>query len=104
MAKMIPSSVKNFHGSKAEENVFLALRALPNEVTVLHSFRWLHPGQYRSTNVQTGAQGEGDFVVFDPRRGVMVIEVKGGDIWCERGEWRQRNRLTGAINAISPEE
>src|ERR1700694_2306546 len=40
MAMMIPSSVKNFHGSKGEENVFLALRALPDEVTVLHSFRW----------------------------------------------------------------
>jgi hypothetical protein len=101
---MIPSSVKNFHGSKGEENVFLALRALPDEVTVIHSFRWLHPGQHRSTNAQVGAQGEGDFVLFDPRRGVMVIEVKGGDIWCERGEWRQQNRRTGTINAIFPEE
>jgi hypothetical protein len=104
MATMIPSKVKNFHGSKSEELVFLALRGLPDGITIIHSFRWLHPGKHRSVTAQVGAQGEGDFVLFDPTRGIMVIEVKGGDIWCERGEWRQRNRATGAVFSISPEE
>jgi hypothetical protein len=104
MATMIPSTVKDFHGSKGEEIVFLALRRLPEGNTIIHSFRWLHPGGHRSVTTHVGAQGEGDFVVFDPKQGIMVIEVKGGDIWCERGEWRQRNRKTGAIFSISPEE
>jgi hypothetical protein len=34
----------------------------------------------------------------------MVIEVKGGDVWCDRGEWRQRNRKTGEVKTIYPEE
>src|SRR5436309_2718310 len=100
MATMIPSSVKNFHGSKGEEDVFQALRALSDRVTVIHSFRWLHPGKHRSVTAQVGAQGEGDFVLFDPSQGIMVVEVKGGEIWCERGEWRQRNRKTGAVLTI----
>ena len=103
MAKMIPSTVRDFHESRGEEKVFFALRSLPDSITVIHSFRWLHPGKHRKVLAKVGPQGEGDFIVFDPSRGLMVIEVKGGEIWCERGEWRQRNRRTGAVRAIWPE-
>lgn len=101
---MIPSSVRNFHGSLGEQRVFQALRGLPDKVVVIHSFRWLHPGSGRTVTGTFGAQGEGDFVLFDPGRGLMVIEVKGGEIWCDQGEWRQRNRRTGAVLSIHPEE
>jgi len=101
---MIPSTVRDFHGSQGEERVFHALRGLPDEITVIHSFRWLHPGAARGITAKMGAQGEGDFVLFDPAEGVLVVEVKGGDVWCEGGEWRQRNRRTGEIKDISPEE
>ncbi len=101
---MIPASVRDFHGSHGEERVFQALRGLPDEVTVMHSFRWLHPGSGRGVTGSFGPQGEGDFVLFDPDRGLMVIEVKGGHIWCDQGEWRQKNRRTGAVFTIHPEE
>ena len=42
-------------------------------------------------------------MLLDPTRGVMVVEVKGGEVWCERGEWRQRNRKTGYVEVIFPE-
>lgn len=103
MARMIPTTVPDFHGSKGEERVFRALRSVPDEFLVIHSFRWLHPGNARILTRHLGAQGEGDFVLFHPTRGVMVVEVKGGDVWCERGEWRQRNRKTGHVEAIFPE-
>ena len=74
---MIPSAVKNFHGSKGEEKVYNALRSLPDSITVIHSFRWLHPGKQRRVYTRVGTQGEGDFVLFDPNQGVLVIEVKG---------------------------
>ena len=48
-------------------------------------------------------QGEGDFVLVDPARGILVVEVKGGNIWCEQGEWFQQNRNTGHAQAIDPE-
>jgi len=104
MARMITSSVRDFHGSQGEERVFHALRGLPEEITVIHSFRWLHPGAARGITGKMDAQGEGDFVLFDPAEGVLVVEVKGGEVWCEGGEWRQRNRRTGEIRAIFPEE
>jgi hypothetical protein len=103
MAPMIPPAPRDFHGSPGEERVFRALRSLPDEVAVIHSFRWLHPGNARALTRHLGAQGEGDFVLFDPARGVMVVEVKGGEVWCERGEWRQRNRKTGRVETIFPE-
>src|SRR5262245_40596631 len=103
MARMIPANPPTFHGSQGEERIFRALRALPDEVIVIHSLRWLHPGNVRALTSGLRAQGEGDFVLFDPAHGIMVVEVKGGDVWCEGGEWRQRNRRTGHVEAIWPE-
>jgi hypothetical protein len=50
MARMIPAIPKDFHGSKGEERVFRALRSLPDEIIVIHSFRWLHPGKRFATS------------------------------------------------------
>jgi hypothetical protein len=58
MARMIPACPKDFHGSKGEERVFRALRALSDDITVIHSFRWLHPGCARLMSRHLGAQGE----------------------------------------------
>ena len=99
---MIPSTPRDFHRSKGEERVFRALRSLPDEIVVIHSFHWVHPGNARALTRHLDAQGEGDFVLVDAARGVMVVEVKGGDVWCEHGEWRQRNRKTGHVESIYP--
>lgn len=104
MARMIPTTPRDFHDSKGEERVYRALRALPDTVTVIHSLRWLHPGNTRALTQKLGAQGEGDFVIFDPSQGVLVVEVKGGRVWCERGEWWQENRRTGQKKPIDPEK
>ena len=104
MARMIPSAPPSFNESLGEERVFKALRTLPDEITVIYSLRWIHPGRRRLLTEPLKAQGEGDFVLFDPRRGVLVVEVKGGEVWCERGRWFQRNRNTGAVKDIDPEK
>ena len=104
MARMIPPDPPNFNQSLGEERVFRALRTLPDEITVIYSFRWLHPGRRQMLTEPLKAQGEGDFVLFDPRCGVLVIEVKGGEVWCESGRWLQRNRRTGAVKDIDPEK
>ena len=104
MARMIPSAPPSFNESLGEERVFKALRTLPDEITVIYSLRWVHPGPRRMLRERLGARGEGDFVLFDPRRGVLVVEVKGGEVWCEAGRWYQRNRRTGGVKNIDPEK
>lgn len=63
-------------GSGAEVRVHSALRqTLDDQFTVFGSVAW------QSVNA-TGKpiQGEADFVVCDPRRGFLILEVKGGRI------------------------
>lgn len=41
-----------------------------------------------------GSEGEANFVVFHPSKGVLSIEVKAGDIGYRGGNWIQTNRHT----------
>jgi hypothetical protein len=72
--------------SDAEREVFSLLKArLDDPWEVFHSAGWVarHPG--------TGADdGEIDFVLVHPERGVVCLEVKGGAIGCNHGEWERR--------------
>lgn len=105
MAIMVPADPTDFNNSTGEKDVFRALEhGLSNSITIYHSFRWLHPGERKGVRGdQSDAQGEGDFVIFDPTKGIMVVEVKGGHVWCEGRQWYQRNRDTGFTKQIAPE-
>ena len=91
MAKMIPkkSIEYDFHGSEGEEQVYNALSQLPDPYIIFHSVSW--------NNHDYGNKhkwGESDFVIFHPKRGVLVVEVKAGEIKLEDGRWFQTNRRT----------
>ena len=47
-----------------------------------------------------GSEGEANFVVFHPSKGVLSIEVKAGDIGYRGGNWIQTNRHTGEEKVI----
>jgi hypothetical protein len=67
--------------SHAECAVYDALKAsLPEGWFAWHSLRIMS---------DTGIFGEGDFVVADPKRGMLVLEVKGGSIQQNDGRWFQ---------------
>lgn len=69
--------------SAAEGKVFNALEAgLDGEWEVFHSAAWL----VRDKS-QGSSDGEIDFVIVHPERGVLCLEVKGGGIECRHGEW-----------------
>lgn len=91
MAKMIPDTPMpgEFNGSYGEEKVYEALKDLPPEYIVFHSVHW----QKRkiSGNVMWG---ESDFTVFNPKRGLIVIEVKSGGIRHDDNGWHQKNTMT----------
>lgn len=91
MAKMIPSdvSVNEFHGSYGEELVYNSLSALPDNYIIFHSVRWNKKNEQGKV-----IWGESDFTVFNPKRGILVIEVKSGGIMHHEGRWIQVNTLT----------
>lgn len=69
--------------SRAEGKVFRALEAgLDDEWKVLHSVGWVSRDKERGSD-----DGEIDFVIAHPERGVLCLEVKGGGIECRNGEW-----------------
>ncbi len=86
MAKMIPAEIYDSKVSSAERRVFNLLDKDPDTDgwRVLHSV-----GLARRP---TGPYGEIDFVVMIPREGILCLEVKGGRVSCEEGEWRTMDR------------
>ena len=85
MARMIPRWIHD-DAPASERRVFEKLERDPatGSWTVLHSL-----GLARR---RTGPYGEIDFVVIIPGEGIVCLEVKGGDVSCEEGVWRTRNR------------
>ena len=86
MAKFIPAVPESFNGSIGEEKAFEALRLLDDTYTVFHSFNWI--------GLEDRTQGEADFVIIHPQKGIMVVEVKAWEIEYKGGQWLQTNTLT----------
>lgn len=91
MARMIPQTpmLGEFNGSYGEEKVYEALRELPEEYIIFHSVHWQ---KRRINGVITW--GESDFTIFNPQRGIIVVEVKSGGIRHDDNGWYQLNTLT----------
>jgi hypothetical protein len=70
-------------GEAAERLVVDRLRAvLPPDVELLHSVHWL------ARDHGAAAKGEADVVIGDPERGILVLEVKAGEIRRDdHGTW-----------------
>lgn len=83
MAIFIPvGQTGDFHGSRGEMMVYEAFKKLPDEYIVFYSVKW---GEDYGRNYR---KGEADFLVFDPTRGFLVIEVKSGGIKRDsNGAW-----------------
>ncbi|MGA2737270.1 MAG: nuclease-related domain-containing protein [Bryobacteraceae bacterium] len=81
MAQLIPKVALESITTKSERDVARALiERLPARTTVYHSYPWLRPERSDKSSGTPLRQGEADFVVVDPRYGLLVLEVKGGII------------------------
>ncbi|MCC6648408.1 MAG: NERD domain-containing protein [Polyangiaceae bacterium] len=76
MARFMPDVRAEDIIHDSERIVYEALRGLPTGFVVLHSFPWLRPA--RDLASEPLREGEADFVVLHPERGLLVLEVKGG--------------------------
>lgn len=74
MAVFIPDvKPEDFNNSPGEKEVYEALKLLGKDYTVFYSLSWISIGNDRTI-------GEADFILFHPVHGIMVIEVKSGEI------------------------
>jgi Holliday junction resolvase-like predicted endonuclease len=70
---MYPSTVAGDTESEAERLLSRAFQEqLPNDYVVMNGVKWLNRRR------RYDAVGEADFVIVHPRRGLLVLEVKGG--------------------------
>src|ERR1700733_1208695 len=76
MARFIPDVIPEDIVHDSERVVYEALRGLPAGFVVLHSFPSLRPT--RDLAGEPLREGEADFVILHPGRGLLVLEVKGG--------------------------
>ena len=91
MARMIPAAVPNHIRSRAEKTLFPILRdRLDESFTIFHSFNMLTRNRDNKF-----IDGEIDFLIFSPRLGFLVLEVKGGSIRYDGNEaiWYQNDHM-----------
>lgn len=99
MAEMIPliMSKEEFNGSMGEEAIYNALKGLPDEYVVFHSIGWSRKNENGYVR-----WGEADFTIYNPHRGILVVEVKSGKISCVDNRIIQENSQTGEKKIIYP--
>jgi len=96
MARMIPSEPRT-KAPGSERYVFQQLqRELPDDWVVMHARRFMVPESGRERR----REGDADFLVLDPARGFLVLEVKGGreverepDGWYSISEGGERHSI-----------
>jgi hypothetical protein len=94
MARLYQGAGAEDTTSQAERDLLERFEKLPDDYVAIHSVKWItHNAR------EHGSVGEADFVVAHPQHGVLILEVKGGEIRVTRNEWVSRDRF-GTDHAI----
>ncbi len=80
MPKFIPTSIPST-APDSEKRVWNAFKHLDEDWTVFHSVVW------QSRRAGRQGDGETDFLLLHPKKGIIVLEVKGGRIEVDNGRW-----------------
>ena len=93
MAFMIPCECDLSRRPMSEQVVFETIKKkLSDDWYVFHSFDYVT----RDLNKKRW-DGEIDFLLYHPQKGILVIEVKGGTIAYCNGQWYQEERLIDPV-------
>jgi hypothetical protein len=101
MAKLIPNydpaAIENAPERKVAE---VLCTQLPKDVRIFHSYPWMRKERDLDKPWQGEVirEGEADFVIVDPRYGIVVLEVKGGQMLYDPATRRWDRR--GATHAV----
>jgi|GEM_PF-458467 len=72
----------------SERIVYRVLKEqLSNDFVVLHSYPWLRPDRDGALR-----EGEADFIVLHQDKGMLVLEVKGGELRYQNGTWQRKKK------------
>ncbi len=86
MARLIPKIAPQDISNVGERDVAMALVVqLPDDVVIYHSYPWLKSDRNDYSRKVTLWEGEADFVIVHPKAGILILEVKGGDIHYDHG-------------------
>lgn len=81
---------------EAEKRLYKALQSLPDDFVVFHSFKW---GKRNSEHKRVSFF-ENDFLILHKKYGLLIVEVKGGKIYCKDGAIHQVNTYTNEDVAL----
>lgn len=88
MARVFPARI-DVDAPEAEVYLFRRFGdALPDELVVFHARRFILPAEAG----RPAFEGELDFVILDPGRGLVGLEVKGGGVGKRGGAWYSVDR------------
>lgn len=79
----------------SEINVAKALEQLNDDWHIIHSIAW------QGIRGKREGDGEADFVLISKNVGIVVLEVKGGIISIDRGQWKSERADNGQIIDIA---
>lgn len=82
MAKMIPDIPREFDPKSQEGLMFEELNNLPENYYVFHSFSIV------TVDGTVVKESETDFVIFHPKKGILCLEAKAGQIDYVDGYWK----------------
>ncbi|OUS30676.1 hypothetical protein A9Q99_05710 [Gammaproteobacteria bacterium 45_16_T64] len=95
MARLIPKVEIDDINVKSERDVARCLvDQLPDDCVIYHSYPWLKTDRNDRGNT-TIKEGETDFVILIPSHGMLVLEVKGGEIDYDADGRRWSRVLSG---------
>ena len=97
MAQLIPKVDPREIRNAGERVVAMALAdQLPDDCFVYHSYPWLRSDRNNQKKVSLH-EGETDFVIVHPKAGILILEVKGGEITYD-ADYRSWKRITSVTN------
>ncbi len=89
MARLIPKIAPHDIANVGERDIAIALvEQLPDDCIVYHSYPWLRADRNDKSKKVTLREGEADFVIVHPNAGILILEVKGGEIHYDHGDRR----------------
>lgn len=89
MARMIPSEYSDLNNSEAEKHLYYKLsKVFDDSWVIFHSY------SLECRNKENKIiDAELDFLLLHQDYGILILEVKGGQIKCENGVWHQNDHI-----------